>query len=86
MDGNLVLEREIVSKGARGDRPLIVNVDYPVASGQHKVRVTFVPTVELGSEGKQYQVEFTGDFVLGCAQSVALSRDGTELIHLAAQL
>ncbi len=43
IDGDLVLDEPVRPRGARGDRPLSVLRELPVAAGPHTLRVRFEP-------------------------------------------
>ncbi len=61
VDGRVVVDKRVKSPGLRGDRPLSVEEDLPVAPGEHAVKVTFTPD-DAGSGGKVLAFERTVRF------------------------
>lgn len=57
LDGNLVLTDTIHGAGAREDRPLYVFRELPVASGRHRVGVTFTREGEPGDTEEHEEAE-----------------------------
>jgi hypothetical protein len=47
IDKRLVLDEEILPKGARGDRPLFVEKELNVEPGRHDVEVEFLPLIHV---------------------------------------
>jgi ferredoxin/coenzyme F420-reducing hydrogenase delta subunit len=56
VDGAVVVARKVRPRGLRGDRPLTVEEDLPVAPGIHRVTVTFAPE-RPGRGGKPFAFE-----------------------------
>ena len=49
LDGRVLIEKRVTPAGLRGDRPLSVEEDFEVTTGEHTVEVSFVPEVEGGA-------------------------------------
>jgi coenzyme F420-reducing hydrogenase delta subunit len=77
VDNVLVTEKRVKSPGLRGDRPLSVEEEVPIAPGQHTVRVTFVPA-DRESGGRPLSFEGTVRFDRG--RVVLVTYDGERLI------
>lgn len=57
VDGEARVDREVAPLGARGDRPLFVDEDLPVPSGEHRVRVEFTPVDDPKQVGQRLALE-----------------------------
>jgi hypothetical protein len=76
VDGRVVTDKRVRPAGLRGDRPLSVEEEVPVAPGERGVRVTFAP--ESGDAAGQTLV-FDGRVRFERGRVALVSQDGQRL-------
>lgn len=73
LEGETRLDEEVIPAGARGDRPLYVNADIPLAPGEYAVDITFAPLeLELQRGGIEEEDASAGEDAVRAALQVAL--------------
>lgn len=79
VDGRRVLADTVRPAGARGDRPLAVLVEVPVAPGEHDARVRFDALLPEGAEGSDGvpSLSWEGRFRVEAGEVALVTLDGT---------
>lgn len=57
IDDEVALREPMTSAASRGDRPLFVHRDLPIASGQHSLRVSLEPARSSDDQGQEVVLE-----------------------------
>lgn len=81
IDEKIILQKKIESKGVQSDRPLIVDEDLKLGSGEHQVRVELVPIEQNLKNDFKLKYEFHESFEEGHVQLVELLPNTNVLTH-----
>jgi hypothetical protein len=80
LDGKALPGEEIRPKGARGDRPLVVEKAWPLPGGRHRLHLSFVPLEDPSGKALRYESEFDLELVPGRAALIGLAPDRSRLV------